>query len=97
MSACSRIYFNPFKNDKILDLSKLSAFTDDMINVDEMMISLSENIVGKGENPVTSIFSFSHNVFKNLLFQGRYNLGLCGYKDLSPGTARSFQVMVLFR
>ena len=30
----------------------------------------SENIVGKGEMLVTSIFSFSHNVFKSLLLHG---------------------------
>ena len=31
---------------------------------------------------VSSIFSFSHNVFKRLLFQGRQKLGLCG-KELT--------------
>ena len=30
-----------------------------------------ENIVGKGENAGYQHFSFSHNVFKKLLFQGR--------------------------
>ena len=30
-----------------------------------------ENIVGKGENAVTSIFSFSNNVFKCSVSQGR--------------------------
>ena len=30
-----------------------------------------ENIVGKGKMLVASIFSFSHNVLKRLLFQGR--------------------------
>ena len=37
-----------------------------------------ENIVGKGEMLVTSIFSFSHNVFKRLLSQGRTNSWLRG-------------------
>ena len=32
---------------------------------------------------VTSIFSFSHNVFKRLLFQHHLMLGLCG-KGLNP-------------
>ena len=32
---------------------------------------------------VTSIFSFSHNVFKRLLNQGRYKSVLCG-KELTP-------------
>ena len=30
----------------------------------------SENIVGKGEMPVTGIFSFFHDVFKMSLFEG---------------------------
>ena len=50
----------------------MKAFADDKINVAEMKISLSdtvENIVGKGEN--AGIFSFSHKVFKRLLFQGQ--------------------------
>ena len=36
-----------------------------------------ENIVGKGENVVTSIFFFSHYVFKRPLTEGRLKLGLC--------------------
>ena len=62
------------QHEKILDWSKLKAFADDVINVAEIMISFSdrvENIVGKGENVVSSIFSFSNIVFKCLLFQGR--------------------------
>ena len=54
-------------------MTKLKAFADDKINVAEVMISVCdrvENIVGKGENAVTSIFSFSHNVFKKLLSWG---------------------------
>ena len=33
---------------------------------------------------VTSIFSFSHDGFERFLFQGRYNLGLCGRELKSP-------------
>ena len=66
-------WFNLSPNGKILDRSK--AIAEDKINVDEMITSLSdtaENFVGKGENAgFTSIFSFSHNVFKSPLFQGR--------------------------
>ena len=43
---------NRFRNDKILDPTKLKAFADDNITVAEKMISLYdwlENIVGKGE------------------------------------------------
>ena len=42
-----------------------------------------ENIVGKGENAGYKHFSFSHNVFKRLLFQGREKFGLFG-KGLKP-------------
>ena len=40
-------------NDKILEITKLKAFADNKINVDQMMISVFdrvENNVGKGEN-----------------------------------------------
>ena len=37
-----------------------------------------ENIMGKGENGGYSIFSFSHNLFKRLLFLTRKNQGLFG-------------------
>ena len=55
---------------KILDLSKLKRFADDNINVTQKLKFVPvrlENIVGKGE---TSIFSFSHNVFKWIHSQG---------------------------
>ena len=47
--------FNPFPNDKILDMTKLNAFADDISqsNIAKMIISLfdrEENTVGKGEN-----------------------------------------------
>ena len=72
-------------NGQILDWSIFKAFADDKLNVVRIIISVSdrvENIVEKGENAVTSIFSFSHNVFKRLLSQGRLKSGLCG-KELS--------------
>ena len=64
---------NPLPNDKILDLSKLKVFADDKIYLTEKLKFLFrrvENIIGKGENTVTSIVFFSHNVFKSLLIQG---------------------------
>ena len=60
-------------DDKNLYWSKLKAFTD-ILKVAQMtkfVIDSLENIVGKGENLVTSIFSFFHNVFKSLSLQGR--------------------------
>ena len=44
------VVINPLPNGKILDRTKFKEFADDKINVAEMMISLSDNIVGKGEN-----------------------------------------------
>ena len=55
-------------------MTKLKAFADDKLDVAKMMSSLLdrvENTVGKGENLVTNIFSFSHSIFKNLLVKGR--------------------------
>ena len=72
---------NPLPDDKMLDWSKFKAFADDKLNVTKMIISVSdriENIVGKGEIACTSNFSFSHNVFKRLLFQTRQMVSLCG-------------------
>ena len=46
-------WFNPFPNNKILDMTKLKAFADDRLNIIKMMISLFdrvENTAGKGEN-----------------------------------------------
>ena len=72
---------NPFPHDKILDQTKLKAFADDKLNGAKMIISVFdrvENIVGKGEIACTSNFSFSHNVFKRLLFQRRLKVSLRG-------------------
>ena len=52
---------------------QLIAIADDNINGPqelEFELGRIENIVGKGENAGTSIFSFSCNVFKSILFQG---------------------------
>ena len=37
------------------------------------------------DKPVTSVLSFSHNVFKNLLSHGHYNLD-CEVKDKLPSS-----------
>ena len=45
--------FNPLPNDKILDLSKLKAFADNSLNVNQKLkfaLGRAEKIVGKGEN-----------------------------------------------
>ena len=59
------LLFNPLPDDQILALSNLKAFADNKVNITpciKFVFHRIENIVGKGEN-VTSIFSFSHNVF----------------------------------
>ena len=48
-------------------------FADDKLSNAQMtkfVLDWVENIVGKGENAVTSIFSFSQNVFKSCPSQG---------------------------
>ena len=70
---------SPFPPNKILDQTKLKAFADDKLNVTKMIISVVdrvENIVGKREIACKSNFSFSHNVFKRLLFQTRQKASL---------------------
>ena len=65
--------FNSLLNDKNSDWSKLKVFAENKINVTEKLKFVSgtvENIVGKEKMLVTSIFSFSHNVFKRLFIQG---------------------------
>ena len=61
-------------NDKILDQSNLKDFEDNKISmayVTTFVVERVENIEGKGKMLVTSIFSFSLNVFKRPLCQGR--------------------------
>ena len=71
-SACSHDGYCPLveikhlPDDKILALSKFKAFTDGKFNVTQIikfMFHRAENIVGKKEMLVASIFFFSHNVF----------------------------------
>ena len=87
---------NPFPHNKILDQTKLKAFTDDKLSVTKMIVSVFdrvENIAGKREIACTS------NVFKMLLSQTRQNVSLCGNglkeiaQSIDPGQpAQSAQV-----
>ena len=55
------------------NLAKLKAFADVNLKVAKMaefVPDIVENNAGKGENAGTSIFSFTHIVFKKLPFQG---------------------------
>ena len=59
--------FNSLPNDKMLDLSKLKASTDNKINVAEnvkFVVERVENIVGKGKNT-----SYRHFLLFPLCFQ----------------------------
>ena len=58
---------NSLPNDKIMALTKSKASADDKCNVAKMMIFVfdsSEKLWEKEKMLVTSIFSFSHNVFR---------------------------------
>ena len=61
-----------FTKRQILDWSKLKALAEDKIKVIEKMN------YGLGRVVVTSIFSFSQNVFKSFLSQGPKMSGLYG-------------------
>ena len=57
---------NSLPNNKILDLSKLKTFADYNVKVFQRLnfvLEREENIVEKEKMVVTSIFSFSHNVY----------------------------------
>ena len=61
-------------HNKILDLSKLKAFSDDKINVtlrEKFFLRLVENIVGKGENAGYQHFLLFPQCFQKAIFQGR--------------------------
>ena len=60
---------NSLPSHKILDLSKLKAFTDNKINLNEklkLVFGREENTLEKGQNTGYKHFSFSYNVFKGL-------------------------------
>ena len=65
------MHFKSLPNDEILDSSKFKAFADKKILTKKLkfMLGREKNIVGKEILLVTSIFYFSHNVFKSFLFQ----------------------------
>ena len=63
---------NSLPNKKILDWSKLKAFADNIMNLNEklkLVLGRIENIVEKGENAGYQHFLLSHNIFKSFLLQ----------------------------
>ena len=64
------VHLNALPNDKYLDWSKLTAFADEKFNLAEIFKFILEKVktlLEKKKMLVTSIFSFSHNVFKRLV------------------------------
>ena len=71
---------NSLQSDKTINWPNFKASADDNLKVATMaklVFDRVENIAEKEKMLVTSIFSFSRNVFKSLLSQGR-EPGLCG-------------------
>ena len=67
--------FNSLPNDKILDWSKLKAFADNKLSVNEKPkfgLGNVENIVGKGENAGYQHFLVFLQCFQNLSFSGPF-------------------------
>ena len=60
--------FNSLPNDKILEMSKLKAFTNDKIKMTQKLklkIGMVEHIVGKGENAGYQHFLLIPQCFQN--------------------------------
>ena len=71
-------YINSLPNKKILDWSKLKAFADDKINLNEIskiVLGRVENIVGKGENAGYQHFLLFPQYFRKVSFQGSIKAG----------------------
>ena len=67
---CTAEVMNSLPNDKFLKCSKLKAFADNKLNLAKKLkfvLGRVENMWKKERMLVTSIFSFSHIVFKRLL------------------------------
>ena len=64
-------FFNSLPNNIFLDRSKLKAFADDKLNVNEKLnfgLERAENIVGKGENASHQHFLLFPQCFQKLFF-----------------------------
>ena len=73
-------YFQSFQpNDKILDLSKMKAFADDNLNLNEKLkfaLGRVENIVGKGENAGNQHFLLFPQCFQKASSLGSLKVGI---------------------
>ena len=69
--------FNPLPNDKIVDLSKLKAFADDNLNVNQkrkLPLGRVENNVGKEENAGYQHFFLFPQCFQEASYTGLLTL-----------------------
>ena len=72
---CIREWVNSLTNDKNLDRSKLKAFADDNLNVNQKFkfaLGRVENIVGKGENAGIQHFLLFPLCFQKASFSGSF-------------------------
>ena len=70
---------NSLPNDNILDQSNFKAFADDILNVVQIMICVSdreENIVGKGENVGYQHFLLFPQCFQKASLSGPLKVGI---------------------
>ena len=71
--------FNSLPNDKILDVSKLKAFADYNLEMNqklEFAVGRVENIVGKGENAGYQHFLLFPQCFQKVSFFGSLKVGI---------------------
>ena len=72
-------FFNSLPNDKILDWSKLKAFADKKVNVNQkskFAFGRLENFVGKGENAGYQHFLLFTQCFQKGTFSGSLKVGI---------------------
>ena len=75
--------FNSLSNNKILDWSKLKAFADDKIHVNQKLkfdMGRVENIVEKGENAGSQHFLLFPQCFQKASFSGSLKVGIVGLR-----------------
>ena len=71
--------FNSLPNDKMRDQSNLKAFEDDILDVVQMMICVTdwlENIMGKGENAGYQHFLLFPQCFRKTAFPVSFKVGI---------------------
>ena len=74
-----RTNMNSLPNDKILDQSNLKVFADDILNVVQMMICVTDwvkNIVGQGENAGYKHFLLFPQCFQKASYPGSLKVGV---------------------